>query len=145
MVVPTPSSCQTLLHIYFHAMPAQVDNLRTNKRGTYVLKDANFGWLRRLSAVRGDPHVRILSSHTQWGPWKSPSFVECLVWAKAMQGCEPQPHYATPIRHRNHATRLLFLPLLMSHSGRTVNSFGQLIHLLMGAESGLKNARIDFQ
>ena len=42
------------------AMPVQVDNLRTNKRGTYVLKDANFGWLRRLSAARGDPHVRTL-------------------------------------------------------------------------------------
>jgi len=32
-----------------------VDNLRTNKRGTYVLKDANFGWLQRLSAAPGDP------------------------------------------------------------------------------------------
>ena len=32
----------------------QVDNLRTNHRGTYVLKDTDFCWLRRLSIPATD-------------------------------------------------------------------------------------------
>lgn len=32
----------------------QVDNLRTNHRGTYVLKDTDFCWLRRLSIASGE-------------------------------------------------------------------------------------------
>ena len=32
----------------------QVDNLRTNHRGTYVLKDTDFQWLRRLSLRPSD-------------------------------------------------------------------------------------------
>lgn len=44
--------CKEFWHELFHK---QVDNLRTNKRGTYVLKDSNFGWLQRLSTAPGDP------------------------------------------------------------------------------------------
>eukprot|EP00891_Asterochloris_glomerata_P003147 jgi/Astpho2/3147/Aster-03428 len=39
-------------------MLLQVDNLRTNHRGTFVLKDSNFRWLSRLSTnppVPGGP------------------------------------------------------------------------------------------
>lgn len=36
------------------AFRKQVDNLRTNHRGTYVLRDADFCWLKRLSSAPGE-------------------------------------------------------------------------------------------
>ncbi|KAF5825736.1 transport protein particle component, partial [Dunaliella salina] len=36
----------------------QIDNLRTNHRGVYVLQDNNFRWLHRFAAVpQGDPSL----------------------------------------------------------------------------------------
>lgn len=44
--------CKEFWNELFHK---QVDNLRTNHRGTYVLKDNDFQWLRRLSFAPGEP------------------------------------------------------------------------------------------